>query len=162
LPNSRPVTLTTGPVTVEAYHDEVVKEIEALGLTEKVLIIRGLKPNDPLLPGAYKAAEMFVLPTHHEPFGIVILEAWAARVPVVATRIGGIPGFTTDGENILHVEKDNQRQLVEQMERLATNQPLRQRLIDYAFREVSAKYDWSIIAGRVREIYEQTIRNYEG
>ncbi|MCF7848644.1 MAG: glycosyltransferase family 4 protein [Kiritimatiellales bacterium] len=150
-----------GPVTVEAYHAEVVREIETLDITERVLVIEGFKPDDPLLPSAYKAAEMFVLPTHHEPFGIVILEAWAARVPVIATRIGGIPGFTTDEENILLVEKDDQRQLVGQLERLSADESLRRRLAENAYREVSEKYDWSIIARRVREVYEQTICDYK-
>jgi glycosyltransferase involved in cell wall biosynthesis len=42
-----------------------------------------------------------------EPFGIVIMEAWAAGLPVVASRIGGIRSFTEDGVDILLAEPDD-------------------------------------------------------
>jgi len=143
-----------GAITVTAYHEEVLVEIEQRGLSERVQIIPGLTPDDPLLPSAYKAADLFVLPTHHEPFGIVILEAWAAGLPVVANRIGGIPGFTTDHENILLVEPDDEVALAECMGKLADDADLRNRLAIAAQAAVKASYNWTTIAARIREIYE--------
>lgn len=147
-----------GPVTVEDYHRQLLADIEAAGLSDDVLIIPGLRPGDPLLPSAYRAAELFVLPTSNEPFGIVILEAWAARTPVVATRVGGIPGFTTDGENILLSEDGDVGMLAEKMEQLADSPALQQKLTENGFAEVSAHYDWSAIAKRVIGIYEELLK----
>jgi glycosyltransferase involved in cell wall biosynthesis len=144
-----------GPVTVEDYHRRLLGDIDELGLRDAVLIIPGLRPGDPLLPSAYKAAELFVLPTSNEPFGIVILEAWAAGTPVIATRVGGIPGFTTDGENILLSDDGDAAMLTGKMEQLAQSPALRQTLTENGFSEVSSRYDWSAIAKQVLGIYEK-------
>jgi len=148
-----------GAVTVEDYHEQVLAQIAALGLEDVVRIIPGLVPDDPLLPGAYKAAEMFVLASRHEPFGIVILEAWAAGVPVVAHAIGGIPGFCTDRVNALLVEPDNEPQLVERMAELAADEGLRTTLAADAFKTASTRYDWPMVAAQMQEIYGRILRD---
>lgn len=147
-----------GSVSVEEYYRKILDEIARLNLQDSVLIIPGLKPDDPLLPSAYKAAELFVLPTANEPFGIVILEAWAAGTPVIATRVGGIPGFTTDGENILLTEDNNETMLAEKMEQLASSPELQIKIRKNGFTEVSGQYDWSAIAERVVKIYEEVLK----
>ena len=147
-----------GSVSVEEYHRKILDEIARLNLQDSVLIIPGLKPDDPLLPSAYKAAEMFVLPTANEPFGIVILEAWAAGTPVIATRVGGIPGFTTDGENILLSEDNDTGMLAARMKELAGSPDLQKKLATNGFADVSASYDWSAIAARVIKIYEEVLK----
>ena len=144
-----------GPATVEAYRAELETEIQRLELTGRVKLIDGLRPDDPRLPSAYKAAELFVLPSLHEPFGIVVLEAWAAGVPVVASRIGGIPGFSRDRKNILHTEPGSEAGLARCMTELAEDPALRRELSENAFQEVSEQYDWSCISARILEIYEQ-------
>jgi glycosyltransferase involved in cell wall biosynthesis len=146
-----------GSVSVEEYHRKILDEIARQNLQDSVLIIPGLKPDDPLLPSAYKAAEMFVLPTANEPFGIVILEAWAAGTPVIATRVGGIPGFTTDEENILLSDDNDAVMLAEKMNRLAAAPELKHKLAENGLCEVSAHYDWSAIAERVVRIYEEIL-----
>ena len=102
---------------------------------------------------------MFVLPTVHEPFGIVILEAWAAGTPVIASRVGGIPGFSHDDRDILLFEKNAEAGLVAQMDRLADEPGLRERLVAAATREVAA-YDWSAIARQMLDLYEDVIRRH--
>jgi glycosyltransferase involved in cell wall biosynthesis len=146
-----------GSVSVEEYYRKILDEVARLNLQDSVVIIPGLKPDDPLLPSAYKAAEMFVLPTANEPFGIVILEAWAAGTPVIATRVGGIPGFTTDGETILLTEDNNEVMLAEKMEQLAGSPELQMKLRTNGQAEVSAHYDWKAIAERVIRIYEEIL-----
>lgn len=146
-----------GSISVEEYHRKILNETARLNLQDSVLIIPGLKPDDPLLPSAYKAAELFVLPSANEPFGIVILEAWAAGTPVIATRVGGIPGFTADGDNILLTEDNDETMLAQKLEQLAANSDLRKKLSENGFAEVSANYDWGIIAQRVVKIYEEVL-----
>lgn len=150
-----------GPVTVEAYGAQIRDEVRKAGLESRVLLIPGFQPDDPLLPSAYKAASMFVLPTVHEPFGIVILEAWAAGTPVIATRIGGIPGFTHDGQDILLFERNDENALVGHLEALSNDDTLRARLTAGATREVS-HYDWTAIAQRMRAIYDQALEHHSG
>jgi len=150
-----------GPVTVEAYHRRILEAVEQAGLKDRVCILPGLKPDDPLLPSAYKAADLFVLPTSHEPFGIVILEAWAAGTPVIATRIGGIPGFSAHEVNLLHFEDRDRTGLRAQMERMAGDPEFRARLVRAAAEEVK-KYDWSAIAEKVLTVYRETLNRHQG
>ena len=117
------------------------------------MLIPGLAPHDPLLAGAYKGAAIFALPSHNEPFGIVVLEAWAAGVPVVASRVGGIPGFTHDGEDVLLFPNDDERALLACLERLAADQELRHRLIAAGSEQVG-QYDWPQIAEQWLEVYQ--------
>ncbi len=51
------------------------------------------------LPNLFKSADVVCVPSRNEPFGIVVLEAWAAGKPVVATRNGGPRDFVTHGED---------------------------------------------------------------
>lgn len=70
--------------------DELQRKVHELGLGDKVRLL-GRVP-DSLLPTVYQAADLFVLPTVAlEGFGLVILEALATGVPVIGTRVGGIP-----------------------------------------------------------------------
>jgi glycosyltransferase involved in cell wall biosynthesis len=148
-----------GAATVEQYREEVTALITEQELEDRVLLIDGLRPDDPLLPSAYRAAEMFVLPTHHEPFGIVVLEAWAAKVPVIAYRVGGLAGFTTHAKNILLIEQDNEQELVQRMTEISADEPLREAITRVAFQEVSSTYDWRVMADKVAKIYEKTTSN---
>ncbi len=147
-----------GPVTAGAYRDEIAAETERMGLTDKVRIIGGLRPDDPLLPSAYKAAELFVLPSLHEPFGIVVLEAWAAGLPVVASRLGGIVDCVADGETGLLVDPESETALARGMAALADDETLRSRLSRNALETVAAEYGWNAVAARMVEIYERLIR----
>src|SRR5205807_8079120 len=81
-----------------AYDAQPEREINALGLSDRVTLIRRLDTHVPALVNAYPAADLFVLPSLHEPFGIVILEAWAAGLAVVASRVGGVPSFVSNSE----------------------------------------------------------------
>ncbi len=149
-----------GSIAVAAYHAQIVAEIQRLGLQGKVRIVEGLLPDDPLLPSAYKAAELFVLPSVHEPFGIVVLEAWAAGVPVLASRVGGVPDFAEDRKTALLVEPGSENQLLGGMTELAEQPMLRAGLADQAHRTVQARFDWSVIAERMLEIYRDRVQNH--
>jgi len=150
-----------GAVTVESYRDQILEEVRRAGMVSRVILIPGFAPSDPLLPSAYKAADVFVLPTVHEPFGIVILEAWAAGAPVVATRIGGIPGFTHDGDDILLFQKNDENGLLGHLERLADDPTLRERLVARASQEVT-QYDWASVAKHTLSIYEAATERHSG
>ena len=75
-----------------------------------------------------QGCSFFVLPSRSEPFGIVILEAMAVGKAVVATRVGGIPEFVSDGENGILVEPDDPQALAEALCKVAGDPALRERL----------------------------------
>lgn len=145
-----------GPVTVPDYAELISKEAQRLGIQRQLLLIPGYAPDDPRLVSAYRAAEFFILPSVTEPFGIVVLEAWSAGLPVIASRVGGIPGFTQDGHDALLFESQDEEALVQSMRRLMTDENLRQRLAAAGHVSVQA-YDWPLVAAQVITLYDELL-----
>lgn len=145
-----------GPVTLPSYLEKLLSCAETLGVGKSLKVIEGISPDDPLLADAYSAASFFVLPSSVEPFGIVILEAWAAGTPVIASKVGGIPGFTKDEENVLWFEADNDEMLVEKMSQLAGNQEKKERLTLGGKKAVES-YGWDAISEKILAVYEDVI-----
>ena len=79
-----------GPVTQQDYREQLERRAVELGVADRVTFVGALKPGSPELLAEYRAADIFVLPSRHEPFGIVVLEAWAAGLPVAASDVGGL------------------------------------------------------------------------
>ena len=149
-----------GPVTVEGYQERLRARIDEHGLGSRVTLVPGLQSNDPLLAGAFHAADIFCLPSLHEPFGIVILEAWAAGLPVVASRIGGIPSFTEDNVDILLAEPNDPAALARQVARLLDDRELAHRIADMGQRKAAKQYDWGVIGGRLIGLYQDILADH--
>jgi len=146
-----------GPVTSKPYADEVRQAAAQLGVAERVHFAGSLDPSSTELADAYNAADAVVMPSLHEPFGIAILEAWAAGRPVVASRVGGIPGFAEDGEDALLVEPDNDEDFAAAVSEILTvDDPSRPHAIATAGREkAETRYSWREITGRLIGLYEE-------
>ena len=152
--------LCIGPVTNVDYCEQIRRDIHRLGITRYVTLIEGLAPGDPLLVDAYHAADLFILPSRHEPFGIVILEAWSAGLPVIASRVGGIPTFVTHDTDGLLVSVDSMEELQLAISRLLANPEYRERLARSGRQKAQSRYDWDIITGQLIDIYEAVRYDY--
>lgn len=146
-----------GHLTNDDYYRKIKRHVAALNLKKHVTVIPGLSPGDPELIDAYKAADIFCLPSIHEPFGIVILEAWAAGTPVVASAVGGILDFTVDEKDILLVDSTNPIHWRNQILRIL-NSPLKFSLVEQAERKARREYDWSVVNNRLMHVYEDLCR----
>ncbi len=104
-------------------------------------------------------ADLFLLPSQHESFGLSALEAMACRVPVISTEVGGLPEINLDGKtgflspvgdvesmaaNALHILEDEQRL---------------QTFKTHAF-EQARRFDKESIIPRYEALYEQVVRDY--
>jgi glycosyltransferase involved in cell wall biosynthesis len=99
---------------------------ESLGVRARFQFL-GLKPQGELL-ALYAQSDAFAMPSLTEAFGVVFLEAMACGLPVVGTRVGGVPEIVRDGENGLLVPPDDPPALAEALIRLLTNPALRERM----------------------------------
>lgn len=142
-----------GPVTIESYRKKIDERIAACGLRDRVTILPGFLPGSEELVDAYHAADVFCLPSLHEPFGIVVLEAWASGLPIAASRVGGIPTFTKDRENILHINPDDPANIAHTLDAILSDQQLAGKLADNGMKKAVAHYDWSQISQRLSSIY---------
>jgi glycosyltransferase involved in cell wall biosynthesis len=127
------------------------------GVADALTIVPGFKPEDPLLVDAYHAADVFVLPSIHEPFGIAILEAWAAGRPVIASRVGGIPDFVDDEVDGLLFESGDVESFVRTYESLTLE---RAQAISEASRKKVEQYAWDVITRRLVNTYLTVIGEY--
>ncbi len=152
--------LLIGHVTNPDYREKLAREIAECGLQERVTIIEGLDGNGQELVDAYHAADLFLLPSIHEPFGVVILEAWSAGLPVLASRVGGIPGFLTDGENGLLFEVGSLESASQQLKRMMDDGELTASIAKAGKREARSKFSWRIVTEQVVKVYQDACSLY--
>jgi D-inositol-3-phosphate glycosyltransferase len=123
--------------------------------TEYIVAFLGAKDQD-ILPYYYAAAEMVVMPSHYESFGMVALEAMAMGRPVIASEVGGLAFLIKDGVNGFHVPTRDPEALAERIFELLTNEPCREDM-GRAARENAKRFDWTIIARQVLRAYSDMV-----
>ncbi len=146
--------LMIGPPTSDWYYEQLRREIRRNGLDEMVTIIPGMPPDDERLPAAYMQADRFILPSQHEPFGIVVLEAWSAGLPVIASNVGGLGKLVEDGVTGLKFTPGSLDSLVAAYDRSPDRNST---ICENAAREIELKYDWKIIAATLCNFYREVI-----
>jgi D-inositol-3-phosphate glycosyltransferase len=125
-----------------------------LGVTETVTFL-GAKDQDEL-PAYYAAAEMVVMPSHYESFGMVALEAIAMGTPVIASEVGGLAFLVRDGKNGFLVPSRDPEALAERIFTLLLDARCRADLGRQA-REHALAYDWPIITNRMLGVYRKAL-----
>jgi len=148
-----------GPVTDPEYLRCLQDRVAAGGLGDRVTLVQGLGPDDPLLRDAYRAASVFCLPSVHEPFGIVALEAWAASLPVVAARVGGLARLTVDGVDALQVEPGDVAGIATAVSSLLSDPALASRLSRAGHEKAAREYDWTVVSRRLQRLYAELTRH---
>jgi glycosyltransferase involved in cell wall biosynthesis len=147
-----------GPETQPVYAKSLRDFVSANGLGGSVKILPGMKNDNPDLVRAFHACDVFVLPSLHEPFGIVVLEAWSAGKPVVASRVGGLKALVQEDHTGWFLEPGDGAaagELAAQLARLAKEPETRRRLGEAGKAEALANYDWARVSARLEEIYQR-------
>ena len=86
------------------------------------------------------SASVLVCPSRHEPFGNIIVDGWAHKIPVVASNVGGPKKLIKEKINGLKFEKDNVFDLVDKVHEIQNNQKLKKKIIKNAFDEYNNKF----------------------
>lgn len=135
-----------------AYRDDALARLPDLGLEPgRDVVVLGTVP-EAELGGWYAAADAFAFPSVKEGFGLVVLEALAAGLPVVATDIPVFAEYLTDGESALLVPPGDAHALAGALEGLARDPARRRRLADGGA-PVVARFTWEATAQRHLEVY---------
>ena len=108
-----------------------------------------------------READLFVLPSHFEAMPIAILEAMAHGVAVIATPVGAIPEFLTDGETALLVRPGAADELADAIARLMDDENQRRRLGVAGHQLFLDRFDISVAAGRILELYDSAMQTAE-
>ena len=111
------------------------------------------------LSGLYRLAEVQVVPSLYEPFGIVALEGMACGTPVVVSDTGGLSEIVADGVTGLKVPPRDAFALGQAVLRLLGDSPLAQEVGRAGQERARAAYDWRDVAEQTVAAYEATARN---
>jgi glycosyltransferase involved in cell wall biosynthesis len=145
------------PVRVEVFGDgPLAAELPALAARLGVdARFHGEVPN---ARERFGELDVFVLASRDENLPMAALEAMAAAVPVVATRVGGVPELLRDGENGLLVEPDRVEELARALDRLAADEELRVRLAREGACTVRERFSTEAMADATVAVYEEALR----
>lgn len=125
-----------------------------LGL-ESMVTFLGPQPQN-VLPYFYSAAEVCVLPSLYESFGMVALESMACGTPVIASKVGGLNDTIEDGQAGYLVPEGNAEALAEKIDRLLRDDSLRGLMGKQAVHH-ARKYSWESIARRINALYSRML-----
>ena len=126
---------------------------------DRVQIV-GYVPDELLVP-AYQQAELFVMPSIFEPFGMVSLEAMACRKPVVAPKFGGINDVISSGKNGLLIDPSNANEFADAMIMLLKDPKLAESMGKEGCKTVRRYFSWEAIAERHISFYEKFMDGYD-
>lgn len=133
--------------------------IEEFGMGDKIKLL-GFVDADKLVK-FYKCADITVVPSIYEPFGMVVLEAMVAGSPVIVADTGGLKETVIHEETGLCFKPNDPDSLARAMIRVLKDAELAQRLTSDAQRFIGEKYNWGRIARHTMDVYERSIRDYE-
>ena len=105
----------------------------------------------------YKVADCAVFPSLYEPFGIVALEAMAARVPVVVSEVGGLPEVVRHAETGITIYPNNPGSCAWGIIHTLRHPEWAQQRVENACQEVLTIYNWDTIARQTAEVYARVI-----
>jgi glycosyltransferase involved in cell wall biosynthesis len=140
---------------------EYVPEIKRVIQEEKLPVILIESFDEKLKPTLYNSLDIFVLGSQSESFGVVFLEAWACKKPVVGSKMGAIQSLLSEGKDSLLFESGNADSLKATLQSLIDNREARTAFGSNGYKKVVENYTWEKIVGKYRDTYQLGIRNFE-
>ena len=113
--------------------------------------------NLPLVEEVLIGADLFLLPSENESFGLAALEALNCEVPVIATRVGGIPEVVEDGRCGLLSPVGDIEAMAEGAARLLADEPLRRRFAVAGRERARSEFHVDRVVGLYRQVYESAL-----
>ncbi|MFB6259490.1 MAG: glycosyltransferase [Thiohalorhabdaceae bacterium] len=123
------------------------------GLQERVVLFPHLSFEE--LLAHYTAADLFVLPSPYEPFGLVAVEAMACATPVLATQHGGPPEILTPGTDGDLVDPNDPQAFAQALAELLRDRHQLARMGENAQRKARDVFDWRAVARSIRSVYRR-------
>lgn len=135
--------------------NNIKKTIERFNLKNRVYLI---PPQDQKkLLEYYHSADLFVLPSASEGFSKVLLEAMACGLPVIASKVGGIPELIKHKVSGMLIPPKNTQAITRAVKRLSNNPDLREKMIENGLKIVQ-NFNWKTIAQRYSQVFEKLLK----
>jgi glycogen synthase len=136
------------------HEQELKDQAERLGLMEHGTFLGWI--GDDALHSLYRIADLCVVPSIYEPFGLVALEAMASGCPCIGADTGGLREVVPNHDVGLRFRSRDPNSLAQMVERVLTDDLLRDRLVTEASEHV-LRFDWGDVAARTRAVYREMI-----
>lgn len=148
LPNSHLVLAGDG-----ALKERLIGLVKKLKVDGRVHFLGDVSHTE--LPRYLWGSSVFCRPSVSEGLGTAFLEAMAARVPVVATSVGGIPDFLIDGQTGWFCKINNSRSIAEKISYVLDEQRAEsvKKVVERAGQMVDERYSWNTVAGSMRKVF---------
>ncbi len=141
--------------TKESQEMKLLRELREEYQLQDMVTFLGKRSQDSL-PYYYSAAEMVIMPSHYESFGMVALESMACGTPVIASMVGGLIHLVEDGITGYHVPVEDPTALSQRIAGLLDDKALRYRMGHDAF-AFAKEYSWENISARIIDLYQELI-----
>lgn len=138
-----------------SYEEALKRQAAELGLSDRVKFTGFINADS--LPAHYREADLFVLPSQTESFGLVFAEAMATGLPVLATRVGGIPELIRSGTEGILVNPASPAEIRGTLEHLMQNRALLAEMGVAGRRRIEEKYTWRSVAKAYLDVYEEVV-----
>ncbi|MDD2777322.1 MAG: glycosyltransferase family 4 protein [Methanocellales archaeon] len=133
-----------------SYYKKLAAE---MGVLNKIIFLQFV----PDIKDYYVASDIFVFPSLHEGFGLVITEAMSSGLPVITTKLTGASEIMTDEYDGLLLNEVNPKEIAEKINLLISDEKLRKQLGRNA-RKTAEKLTWDKAARRTLEVYEEILK----
>lgn len=146
------------PASKAAYKEQLQILIRRLGLWHATEFLGTQKD----IPAILSHLDALVLATTtQEAFGRVIIEAQAAGVPVVATKVGGVVDIIEDGKTGILVPASDPAAMQEAVARIYKDPDLAKRMAEQAYKKLKASYTLELMASRTLDVYKEALSNFK-
>ncbi|MFD2206068.1 glycosyltransferase [Kiloniella antarctica] len=152
---TRPYVWIAGEGPLRAELETLAKE---LGIDERVRFLGWRNDRGALLA----AADICVFPSRFEPFGSVMIEAWATKTPLITTRTAGPEEMATHNEDALMVEVDNYTELAQAITRVMDDKDLAARLVTAGWESYQKSYTEEACVGNYIELFTKLLEREKG
>ena len=136
------------------YQSKLFKLVKKLKLEEKIHFVGAIPHGD--LVSYYNSSDLVVIPSLYESFGLVSLEGFATKKPIIASNAGGLPSIIVNEVNGILFESSNVADLSDKINLILSDKLLRDQIAKQAFLDVN-KYSWDTTANHVFQVYENLL-----
>jgi glycosyltransferase involved in cell wall biosynthesis len=156
VPHGSATDSASGPVEANGYRRMMEAKAAQLGVTAHIRWFARL--SDEAVADHYAAADLFVCPSPYEPFGLVVVEAFAAGTPAVATCNGGPVEIVTPGEDGYLAEPSRPDEFAARILDVLLAEPAsRERLGANALAKAQERYAWPAVASQLVAVYAEIV-----
>jgi glycogen(starch) synthase len=145
--NAKLVIVGDGP-----YKEFLRESVQRHGLNDKVVFAGSV--DDKTLKLIYQVADVSVVPSLYEPFGIVALEAFAAQTPLVVADSGGLSEIVENDKTGVKVIPNDPKSLAQGVTKILLDPMFAHKVQSNAYKELLEKYTWEKVGGKIRRLYQ--------